>query len=213
MGRFCKIIVYLSMRIYKDKVYIYRTEVTCKDCGVKFTKENWTIKNWKGRCHPCSRIIVGKSTLGLKRNEQHKLRTGLASKGRVHTEETKRIISERHSGEKNNNWISDRQEVDKRRQARKELYSLIGSTLRRSGIIKCKKSIELVGYTSTDLYNHITSKFKEGMSWENRTLWHIDHKKAVSAFFKEGVYDLKVINALDNLQPLWAKENLLKGCK
>jgi len=32
------------------------TSVTCKDCGLVFKKVNYSLKHWKGRCHPCSRI-------------------------------------------------------------------------------------------------------------------------------------------------------------
>jgi hypothetical protein len=52
--------------------------------------------------------------------------------------------------------------------------------------------------------------FDVGMSWANRSEWHIDHIKPLSLFAKEGVYDLNIINALSNLQPLWAKDNLEK---
>lgn len=69
------------------------------------------------------------------------------------------------------------------------------------------------GYTFEDLKSHIESKFQPGMSWDNRGEWHIDHIKPISLFIKEGVKDPSVINALSNLQPLWAKENQSKGCK
>lgn len=75
---------------------------------------------------------------------------------------------------------------------------------------KCEKKL---GYTSADLRRHLESQFSEGMSWGNRSEWHIDHIKPIKAFLDEGVMDIKVINALDNLQPLWASENLSKGAK
>jgi len=49
------------------------------------------------------------------------------------------------------------------------------------------------------------------MSWENRGEWHIDHIKPVSSFDKSE--KMSVVNSLDNLQPLWAKDNLSKGSK
>jgi hypothetical protein len=49
------------------------------------------------------------------------------------------------------------------------------------------------------------------MSWSNYGRWHIDHKKPISKF-KDGS-NISVINALSNLQPLWAKDNLSKGNK
>lgn len=71
----------------------------------------------------------------------------------------------------------------------------------------------LCGYSDYDLRVHIESKFKDGMSWNNRSEWHIDHIKPIKAFLDEGITDPKIINALSNLQPLWAHENLSKGAK
>lgn len=49
------------------------------------------------------------------------------------------------------------------------------------------------------------------MSWENRSLWHIDHIiPLASATTEEGVYQL---NHFKNLRPLWAEDNLRKGSK
>ena len=59
----------------------------------------------------------------------------------------------------------------------------------------------------------IENKFLPGMFWSNHGKWHIDHIKPVSAFVKERITDPKIICALDNLQPLWAKDNLRKGVK
>lgn len=41
--------------------------------------------------------------------------------------------------------------------------------------------------------------------------WDIDHVFPVSAFVSFGVFDLKIINSLDNLQPLPKNTNLSKG--
>ncbi|AUR97537.1 coil containing protein [Vibrio phage 1.240.O._10N.261.52.F8] len=75
------------------------------------------------------------------------------------------------------------------------------------------KAEDLLGYTCEQLRSHIESQFKEGMSWDNRSEWHIDHIKPIKAFLDEGITDPAIINALDNLQPLWASENLSKSAK
>ena len=73
----------------------------------------------------------------------------------------------------------------------------------------------LVGYTAQDLIKHIESQFVDGMNWENRHRWHIDHIIPVSAFnFTEPEHiDFKRCWALENLQPLWAKDNMRKHAK
>jgi len=76
-----------------------------------------------------------------------------------------------------------------------------------------EKAEELFGYTIDQLAQRIECQFKDGMSWENRSEWHIDHKKPVARFIKQGITEPKIINALSNLQPLWAKDNVKKGSK
>lgn len=76
-----------------------------------------------------------------------------------------------------------------------------------------KKSRKDLNYSRDDLINHIQSLFKEGMSWDNYGDWHIDHIKPISKFINEGNLDVNEVNALSNLQPLWAFDNLSKGCQ
>ena len=78
---------------------------------------------------------------------------------------------------------------------------------------KRKNAEDRLGYTHEQLKHHIESQFKEGMSWDNRSEWHIDHIKPIKAFLDEGITDPTIINALSNLQPLWAHENLSKSAK
>lgn len=70
---------------------------------------------------------------------------------------------------------------------------------------------EVLGYTREDFIAHIESLWEEGMSWDNRSEWHIDHIKSIKSFKDEGITDPKIVNALSNLQPLWAEDNLRKG--
>ena len=85
------------------------------------------------------------------------------------------------------------------------------STLRRIGTEKNKSTIELLGYSAYDLRTHIESLFQEGMTWNNWGEWHIDHIHPVSKFNSET--PINIVNSLDNLQPLWAKDNLSKNNK
>lgn len=78
---------------------------------------------------------------------------------------------------------------------------------------KTDRTYSLLGYTAAELADSIRDRFLDGMSWENHGLWHIDHIKPISAFIKDGINCPKTINSLDNLQPLWAQENLSKGAK
>lgn len=69
---------------------------------------------------------------------------------------------------------------------------------------------EIIGYKIEDLYNHLNNNLKDGMSWEERSKWHIDHIKPASSFSSK---QIKECFSLDNLRPLWASDNLKKGNK
>ena len=104
--------------------------------------------------------------------------------------------------------------IKKHRTLNPHIYawrSLLSNTLKRLSIEKKSSTIEILGYSSDDLKNHLESLFKEGMTWDNYGDWHIDHKKPVSLFPKDT--DVSIVNALYNLQPLWASENLSKSNK
>lgn len=90
--------------------------------------------------------------------------------------------------------------------------NILHKTLSYLGITKEKRTIELLKYSSTELKNHISSLFIEGMDWSNHgTIWHIDHIIPISKFKKDTpVY---IVNSLDNLRPLWVKDNLIKNNK
>ena len=85
--------------------------------------------------------------------------------------------------------------------------------IRATGKKKCSKTEIMVGYSQTDFVRHIESQFKEGMSWSDRESFHVDHKIPVAEFFRRGITDPKIINALENLQPLFPQENRIKSDK
>lgn len=85
------------------------------------------------------------------------------------------------------------------------------SVLRKIGAKKNESFKEYIGCTVSYLVVHIESQFKPGMTWENQGQWHIDHIIPLSiAISTEEVMKLCHYK---NLQPLWAKENIVKGYK
>ena len=76
---------------------------------------------------------------------------------------------------------------------------------------------KLVGYSVEDLKKHIESLFTDTMTWDkvaNGEI-HIDHKIPLS-FFKYMTYldtEFQYAWSLDNLQPMWACDNLRKSDK
>jgi hypothetical protein len=76
---------------------------------------------------------------------------------------------------------------------------------------KNNKTFEILGCTPEFLKYHIEKQFHNGMSWDNRTEWHIYHKTPLSsAKTEEEIFKLCHYT---NLQPLWRYDNLKKGNK
>jgi hypothetical protein len=92
------------------------------------------------------------------------------------------------------------------------IRNLVRNTFRKSGHTKPnKRTIQIIGCDYEKLKSHLESKFKDGMSWDNRGEWHIDHIVPLSsAKTKE---ELIKLSHYENLQPLWWNENLSKGNK
>jgi len=109
-------------------------------------------------------------------------------------------------------------EYTKSRKSKDPLYklkcdirNLICLKIRSNGYTKKSKTQEILGCSWDFFKNYIEQKFREGMTWENRNLWHLDHiVPLASATTEEQVLKL---NHYSNFQPLWAFENLSKGKK
>ena len=87
--------------------------------------------------------------------------------------------------------------------------NLLKHTLERLGKTKESKTIDLLGYSALELKEYITSKFTDGMSWDNYGEWHIDHILGVINFDKRT--SPNIVNALSNIRPLWATTREING--
>lgn len=75
----------------------------------------------------------------------------------------------------------------------------------------------LFPFSFDEFVAHFSMKFTRGMTWDNygRYGWHIDHVIPDSAFSYDSIYheDFYRSWSLSNLQPLWARDNLIKSNK
>jgi hypothetical protein len=79
------------------------------------------------------------------------------------------------------------------------------------GYTKNSKSNEILGCSWEELKAQFEKQFKPGMTWGNRHLWHVDHIIPLASATSEE--ELVRLCHHSNLQPLWAKENLIKANK
>lgn len=79
---------------------------------------------------------------------------------------------------------------------------------------KSGKTLELLGVKDMQIVIlHLQKSFQEGMSWDNYGEWHIDHIVPCASFDLTKQSEQKKCFHYTNLQPLWAKDNMSKGCR
>lgn len=108
-------------------------------------------------------------------------------------------------------WYDDRDEFKLRCSFKDRCHKLITMVFNVTGRVKNEKTAKLLGYDYKTLQEHIKAhpnweKIKDGK-------WHVDHIFPIKAFLDNGISDLKIINALDNLRPLDSQSNLSKNAK
>lgn len=96
---------------------------------------------------------------------------------------------------------------------RRNMRSRINEALKRDGAFKNKTTLELLGCSLPDFRRHLEALFAEGMTWENRGTWHIDHIQPCASFDLMDPEQQAECFHYSNLQPLWAEDNLKKSDK
>ncbi len=109
------------------------------------------------------------------------------------------------------NWQKNKIKNDPNFHMRKRISNRVRGLL--SGKVKNSSSLDLLGCSAPELLKHIESLFVDGMSWDNRSLWHIDHIRPCSSFDLTDVNQQKCCFHFSNLQPLWAMDNMIKSDK
>lgn len=70
-----------------------------------------------------------------------------------------------------------------------------------------------LGCSPSEFKLYIESLFKPGMSWENRTKWHLDHIIQLSSVDLSIEENIKKVFHYTNVRPLWAHENVQRRRK
>ena len=110
-----------------------------------------------------------------------------------------------------NQYRKSRMSVDPVYKAAIRIRSLINIKIYCQGYTKKSRTFEILGCTYEFFKEYIESQFTKGMSWDNHGEWHLDHKIPIATAATEE--DVIRLNYYSNFQPLWAHENLKKGCK
>jgi predicted Zn-ribbon and HTH transcriptional regulator len=113
-------------------------------------------------------------------------------------------------------YSTNRRAVNKRRQRRdpfhrlsENIRTLIANSIARNGYTKHSRTSTILDCDYDQFAAHIESQFAAGMSWDNRELWHLDHRVPISLARTEE--ELLRLNRWDNFQPLWSGHNQSKS--
>jgi hypothetical protein len=175
----------------------------CKECRKKETKKYYSTN---------SESIKQKVSKYRQKNPEKVKQV----KKRIYERNKENILSvNRLYRKKNRKEITNKNLERRKNDPIHGLKHLMNSRLRvfltSQNMTKRNKTFEIVGCTPHELKIYLETKFKDGMTWENRGKWHIDHIIPLSsATNEEEVYKLCHYT---NLQPLWAEENLKKSNK
>ena len=87
---------------------------------------------------------------------------------------------------------------------------MLSKALHRNGDSRYFRAV--FGYSEQEWRDHVSANWSKGMSMANRKQWHIDHSRPKVTFEYESRTDpaFRECWSLDNLRPMWAKDNLRK---
>ena len=125
----------------------------------------------------------------------------------------KRYHRKRTLNGKNRIYRKNKYHNDLKFRIRANLSTRLWCALKAQGVKKTTSTMKLCGCSLENLKQHLESQFVDGMSWDNKGEWHIDHIKPCAAFDLTDVEQQKECFHFTNLQPLWALDNMKKGAK
>lgn len=106
-------------------------------------------------------------------------------------------------------WIKRTANIDPLFRLKLNVRALIGVKIRQMGYTKRSSTTQILGCDWEFFKSHIERQFLRGMTWDNRSDWHLDHIRPMSEASSEE--EVLALNHFTNLRPIWAKDNLRKG--
>lgn len=203
----------------KNKPKVVYESKECKYCGNVFEPKTY---NQIFCCREHQELYYEENNIKSECGKKYYLKNkkAIQAKHKEYYQNNKQTTIER--GRKNR---ALRRAIDPDYVLKCRIRNQIRDHLKRNLLTKNFHTFELLGYTVDDLRQHLESQFeanskpgKKKMSWENMgTTWHIDHIKVCASFNfvnEDGSVNQEAIKEcwkLDNLQPLYAEDNMAKS--
>ena len=137
------------------------------------------------------------------REYQQQNKEGIAAYQRKYRQQNKEKIAA---------YVRQRRRLDPEFNLLCRLRKRMWNAVKAAGLDKkCASSSELLGISPQGLKEWLEAQFTEGMTWENRSDWHVDHIIPCDAFDLTVDQNQRICFWYKNLQPLWATQNLQKS--
>jgi len=184
-----------------QEIYLKKYNLSNKD-KIKVQKQNYYIKN---------KQTINKRNKIWANNNQDKIKK-LREKNRdiniLYQKKYRKINKTNY-----NLYIKNKRKINVHFKIAQNLRRRINKAIVNG--IKSDHTLKLLGTDIENLKQHLENQFLPGMTWDNYGLygWHIDHIIPCIKFdLSKPEEQIKCFH-YSNLQPLWAKDNIIKGGK
>jgi hypothetical protein len=191
-----------------EKELKYFNKMSKVKCGVRsYCRECQSIESKKYRIDNKEKIKEYNTKWNKENQEYYKKYFEEYNKLNYEKEKERKLKWSRDNKEYSNNYQKQRKKEDILFRLKTNIRTSVNRYLK----YKSKHTFDIVGCTPQFLKEHLESQFIDGMTWENRSEWHIDHIIPLSSAKTED--ELYMLCHYKNLQPLWAEDNLKKSNK
>jgi hypothetical protein len=164
------------------------------------------IRNKTGRCRPCNSKLFSRTNRDYMYKKNKEWRDLNPKKCKEYNDNNYAKHGDKQIARK-----KFRYQTDPIYRIRHTLRNRLNCAIDRQW--KSGSAIENLGCSIEKLKKYLESKFQPGMTWDNHGKWHIDHIIPLSKFDLTDLVQLKKACHFNNLQPLWAEDNIKKGDK
>lgn len=181
----------LSEFYFRNKYGIYSSK--CKNCTIAYEKvrrilKKTEISEYKKQYHSVNKELI----------KQRRLRHKIDIENRTVTRRA---------------YENSRLKSDIQFRLQKNYRKRIYNALKRVNMYKSERTEKMLGCDIETLKTYLSSKFEDGMTWDNYGEWHIDHIFPISKVDLTNEEEVLKVFHYTNLQPLWKIDNIKKGNK
>lgn len=194
---------------YRNDAKLYRRD--CRQC------ERIAVKEWISKNLDYSRKT---SLIHYYENKERHKETNILWKARnpeymSNYNRQYREDNREKENERKRKYNKIKRKTDIKFRFSQQIRKRIQAALKTQRANKNNTTYELIGCSLIELRKYLESLFTEGMKWNNYGYygWHVDHLIPCAAFDLTDPEQQKTCFHFSNLQPLWAKDNQMKGAK